>query len=90
MANVATIWFWIRFPSYTPFLGIGTGWSTSIHNYNPREICENMRKLIRGERTKPMVGGNFSSGSFFFKEKVEENFIKVVRVLHLLMFGVNV
>ncbi|EYC08717.1 hypothetical protein Y032_0064g3495 [Ancylostoma ceylanicum] len=35
--------------------GIGTGWSTSIHNYNPREICENMRKLIRGEQTKPMA-----------------------------------
>ncbi|KHJ95992.1 DNA gyrase/topoisomerase IV, A subunit [Oesophagostomum dentatum] len=35
--------------------GIGTGWSTSIHNYNPREICENMRKLIRGEQPKPMA-----------------------------------
>ncbi|CAJ0604912.1 unnamed protein product [Cylicocyclus nassatus] len=35
--------------------GIGTGWSTSIPNYNPREICENIRKLIRGEQPKPMV-----------------------------------
>ncbi|KAJ1370195.1 DNA topoisomerase 2 [Parelaphostrongylus tenuis] len=35
--------------------GIGTGWSTSIHNYNPREICENMRKLIRGEQPKPLT-----------------------------------
>ncbi|ETN77909.1 DNA gyrase/topoisomerase IV, A subunit [Necator americanus] len=35
--------------------GIGTGWSTSIHNYNPREICENMRKLIRGEQPKPIA-----------------------------------
>ncbi|VDM54549.1 unnamed protein product [Angiostrongylus costaricensis] len=35
--------------------GIGTGWSTSIHNYNPREICENMRMLIRGEQPKPLA-----------------------------------
>ncbi|KJH51305.1 DNA gyrase/topoisomerase IV, A subunit [Dictyocaulus viviparus] len=35
--------------------GIGTGWSTSIHNYNPREISENMRKLIRGEQPKPLA-----------------------------------
>ncbi|KAK6016639.1 DNA gyrase/topoisomerase IV, A subunit [Ostertagia ostertagi] len=33
----------------------GTGWSTSIPNYNPREICENMRKLIRGEQPKPLA-----------------------------------
>ncbi|PIO74202.1 DNA gyrase/topoisomerase IV, A subunit [Teladorsagia circumcincta] len=36
-------------------MGIGTGWSTSIPNYNPREICENMRKLIRGEQPKPLA-----------------------------------
>ncbi|VDP04965.1 unnamed protein product [Heligmosomoides polygyrus] len=35
--------------------GIGTGWSTSIHNYNPREICENMRMLIRGQQPKPLA-----------------------------------
>ncbi|VDO55007.1 unnamed protein product [Haemonchus placei] len=35
--------------------GIGTGWSTSIPNYNPREICENMRMLIRGEQPKPLI-----------------------------------
>lgn len=29
--------------------GIGTGWSTKIPNYNPREIVENIRRLIRGE-----------------------------------------
>lgn len=23
--------------------GIGTGWSTKIPNYNPRDICENLR-----------------------------------------------
>ncbi|KAK6039752.1 DNA gyrase/topoisomerase IV, A subunit [Cooperia oncophora] len=35
--------------------GIGTGWSTSIPNYNPREICENMRMLIRGQQPKPLA-----------------------------------
>lgn len=29
--------------------GIGTGWSCTIQNYNPREIIENIRKLINGE-----------------------------------------
>ncbi|KAI6171976.1 DNA topoisomerase 2 [Aphelenchoides besseyi] len=35
--------------------GIGTGWSTKVPNYNPRELVENMRRLIRGEEMKPMV-----------------------------------
>lgn len=34
--------------------GIGTGWSTKIPNYNPREIVENLRKLIRGEKMSRM------------------------------------
>lgn len=35
--------------------GIGTGWSTKVPNYNPREIVENIRHLIRGEALVPMV-----------------------------------
>lgn len=34
--------------------GIGTGWSTKIPNYNPREIVENIRRMIRGEEIKQM------------------------------------
>lgn len=34
--------------------GIGTGWSTKIPNYNPREIVANLRKMIAGEEPKPM------------------------------------
>lgn len=26
--------------------GIGTGWSTKIPNYNPRDIAENLRYVI--------------------------------------------
>lgn len=35
--------------------GIGTGWSTKVPNYNPRDVVENMRRLIRGDSVKPMV-----------------------------------
>lgn len=29
--------------------GIGTGWSTFIPQFNPREIVENVRRLMRKE-----------------------------------------
>lgn len=29
--------------------GIGTGWSSNIPNYNPRDLVENIRHLLRGE-----------------------------------------
>ncbi|KAM3718770.1 DNA topoisomerase 2 top-2 [Dirofilaria immitis] len=35
--------------------GIGTAWSTKIPNYNPREIVNNMRRLIRGEEPEPLI-----------------------------------
>lgn len=35
--------------------GIGTGWSTSIPNFNPVDIVSNIRRLIRGERVVEMV-----------------------------------
>jgi DNA topoisomerase-2 len=34
--------------------GIGTGWSTKIPNYNPREIIENIKRLINKEEPKQM------------------------------------
>jgi DNA topoisomerase-2 len=30
--------------------GIGTGWSTSIPNYNPRDIVANLKRLMAGEQ----------------------------------------
>eukprot|EP00916_Digyalum_oweni_P015423 GHVL01025239.1.p1 GENE.GHVL01025239.1~~GHVL01025239.1.p1 ORF type:complete len:1371 (-),score=291.64 GHVL01025239.1:56-4168(-) len=30
-------------------IGIGTGWSTSIPNYNPREIIWNLKRYLQGE-----------------------------------------
>uniref|UniRef100_A0AC35UG86 DNA topoisomerase 2 n=1 Tax=Rhabditophanes sp. KR3021 TaxID=114890 RepID=A0AC35UG86_9BILA len=35
--------------------GIGTGWSTKIPNYNPREIIDNIRALIKGKAMKEMI-----------------------------------
>lgn len=35
--------------------GIGTGWSTKIPNYNPRELVQNLKRMMRGEDIKPMV-----------------------------------
>ncbi|CAI2189641.1 7136_t:CDS:2, partial [Funneliformis geosporum] len=34
--------------------GIGTGWSSYIPNYNPRDIVDNLTRLIDGEELKPM------------------------------------
>jgi DNA topoisomerase II len=34
--------------------GIGTGWSSSVCNYNPREILQNLRRKIGGEAMQPM------------------------------------
>lgn len=34
--------------------GIGTGWSTKIPNYNPREIISNLKRLISHEDPVPM------------------------------------
>lgn len=33
--------------------GIGTGWMTKIPNYNPRELIENLRKMITN--TEPLI-----------------------------------
>lgn len=35
--------------------GIGTGWMTKIQNYNPREIIENIYRMMDGEEIKPMA-----------------------------------
>lgn len=35
--------------------GIGTGWSTNIPNYNPRELVKNIKRLIAGEPQKALA-----------------------------------
>lgn len=34
--------------------GIGMGWSTNVPNYNPKEIVENLIRLMNGEELVPM------------------------------------
>ncbi|GAB5354226.1 hypothetical protein AAMO2058_000101500 [Amorphochlora amoebiformis] len=34
--------------------GMGTGWSTNIPNYDPREICENIRRMMNGKEPEEM------------------------------------
>ncbi|KAI8092215.1 DNA topoisomerase [Gilbertella persicaria] len=34
--------------------GIGTGWSTNIPNYNPKDIAENLLRLMKDEEIVPM------------------------------------
>jgi len=35
--------------------GIGVGWSTFIPNYNPRDLINNVRKMLRGQKMEPML-----------------------------------
>jgi len=35
--------------------GIGTGWSTSVPNYNPSDIIANLRRMTSGEELEPML-----------------------------------
>ncbi|KAI9804695.1 MAG: DNA topoisomerase 2 [Piccolia ochrophora] len=35
--------------------GIGTGWSTSIPNYNPEDIVDNLKRLMDDDKQVPMV-----------------------------------
>lgn len=34
--------------------GIGTGWSTNIPNYNPKDVVKNVKHLLNGEELEPM------------------------------------
>ena len=35
--------------------GIGTGWSSSIPNYNPEDIVANLHRMMAGEGMEPMI-----------------------------------
>ena len=35
--------------------GIGTGWSTKIQNYDPREVVNNIRRMLDGQSPLKMV-----------------------------------
>lgn len=35
--------------------GIGTGWMTKIPNYNPRELVDNIRRMLDGKEPQPII-----------------------------------
>lgn len=35
--------------------GIGTGWSTKVPMYNPKDVIDNVRRLIKGDIPEPMT-----------------------------------
>ncbi|KAG8198803.1 hypothetical protein JTE90_007107 [Oedothorax gibbosus] len=34
--------------------GIGTGWSTKVPNYNPRDLVSNLKRMLNGQEPEPM------------------------------------
>jgi len=34
--------------------GIGTGWSTTVPNYNPRDVVKNIKHILNGEPQDPL------------------------------------
>ena len=34
--------------------GIGTGWSTEVPSYNPKDLIENMKRVMEGKEMEPM------------------------------------
>eukprot|EP00913_Durusdinium_trenchii_P026192 g24572.t1 len=49
--------------------GIGTGWSTSVPNYNPRDIIQMLRKLIKKQKTSVSLSPWYRG----FKGSIEPN-----------------
>jgi DNA topoisomerase-2 len=61
--------------------GIGTGWSTSLPNYNPRDIIKQLKRFIKGkpmEKLDPWYKG--FQGSIAASESEEKNGYEVVGV----------
>ncbi|KAG0342768.1 DNA topoisomerase 2 [Podila humilis] len=92
---------WIEPNWYIPVLpmvlvngseGIGTGWSSSIPNYNPKDIIENIRRLMKGEEQEPMkpwyrgfVGTIEKESEFRYKisglvEEVDDNKVRLTEL----------
>src|SRR2546423_8908434 len=47
-------WYWHRYAKDIGLLLI-IGWSSKIPNYNPKDIIENIRRLLKGEELVPMM-----------------------------------
>ncbi len=74
--------------------GIGTGWSTSIPNYNPRDIIKNIRRKLDGEEMTQMhpyyfgfngsiEGDTTKQGSYVVSGKIERVDDETLRITEL-------
>lgn len=52
--------------------GIGTGWSSYVPNYNPRDIVANVRRLLNGDEMVPMDPW-YRSFTGFIEKTVKES-----------------
>ncbi|KAF8760768.1 DNA topoisomerase 2 [Rhizoctonia solani] len=68
--------------------GIGTGWSTSIPNYNPRDIVDNIKRLMNGEPQVPMFP--WYRGFKGNIEKIGEDKYKVSGIVERTAKGVDI
>ncbi|KAL7421894.1 DNA topoisomerase 2 [Cryptotrichosporon argae] len=62
--------------------GIGTGWSTSIPNYNPVDVVDNIRRIMNGE--EPVRMNPWFRGFKGAIERVEQDKYKVSGLIHQL------
>ncbi|KAF8604983.1 DNA topoisomerase II [Ceratobasidium sp. AG-I] len=68
--------------------GIGTGWSTSIPNYNPTDVVENIKRLMQGEPQVPMTP--WYRGFKGTIEKISEDKYKVTGIAQRTNSGVDI
>ncbi|KAG9100840.1 DNA topoisomerase 2 [Ceratobasidium sp. UAMH 11750] len=68
--------------------GIGTGWATSIPNYNPVDVVDNIRRLMRGEPQVPMIP--WYRGFKGSIEKIAEDKYKVSGIVERTNTGVDI
>ncbi|XP_054812803.1 DNA topoisomerase 2 [Prosopis cineraria] len=73
--------------------GIGTGWSSFIPNYNPRDIIANVRRLLNGEEVVPMdpwykgfkgiIERSAKEGGYIVNGMIEEEDEQIFRITEL-------
>ncbi|KAG8741551.1 DNA topoisomerase 2 [Ceratobasidium sp. 414] len=71
-----------------PTHSIATGWSTSIPNYNPADIVDNLKRLMRGEPQVPMTP--WYRGFKGTIEKIGEDKYKVSGIVERTNSGVDI
>lgn len=61
--------------------GIGTGWATSIPNFNPRDVIDNLRRFIKGQELKEMLPWYAGFKGGIAKNEKEEGKFEVTGII---------